>query len=303
MEYLLKTKDLKKTYFGKPAVNKINIDIKKGDIYGFIGKNGAGKTTTMKMIVGLERPSSGEIELFENKNLNEGRSKLGTVIEYPCLYPYMTARQNVEAQRYLLNVKDKSVVDDVLEIVGLSDTGNKKAKNFSLGMKQRLAIALSLVGNPEFLMLDEPINGLDPMGIKDIRDLILTLNRERGITIMMSSHILGELVKISTRFGIINKGELVDQFDYDELKERVKEKITIRVNDTIRAYDILKNEVKIENCIIDGDRSISIFDHLEDSGVITAALANNDVILESINKDGGDYESYFIKLMGGNKND
>lgn len=303
MEYLLNTNDLKKAYLGKPVVNKININIKKGDIYGFIGRNGAGKTTTMKMIAGLEKPTSGSLELFGDKNLNYGRSKIGTVIEYPCLYPYMTARQNINAQRHLLNMRDESIVDEILDIVGLGNTGNKKAKNFSLGMKQRLAIALSLVGEPEFLMLDEPINGLDPMGIKDIRDLILKLNKERGITVMISSHILGELVKISTRFGIINKGELVAQFDSDELKEKVKEKIKIRVNDVDRAYNVLKEEIGVENCEIDSEREISVFDCLEKSGEISSALAQNDIILESMAKEGSDYESYFIELMGGNNND
>ncbi len=303
MEYLLKTSDLKKAYMGKTVVNKINIDIKKGDIYGFIGRNGAGKTTTMKMIAGLEKPTSGGIELFEDHNLKYGRSKIGTVIEYPCIYPYMTARQNIETQRKLLNMRDKSVVSELLDIVGLGDTGHKKAKNFSLGMKQRLAIALSLVGEPEFLMLDEPINGLDPMGIRDIRDLILKLNKERGITVMISSHILGELVKISTRFGIINKGKLVAQFDAEDLKEKVKEKVKIRVNDAERAFGVLKNIIGVEDCVVESEREISVYDHLDKTGEMSKALAENDIILESIGKEGTDYEEYFIELMGGNEND
>lgn len=302
MEYVLKTKDLTKVYSRKPAVNKVNLEIKKGEIYGFIGRNGAGKTTTIRMAVGLAKPTSGEIELFGSKNLKEGRAKVGTVIEYPALYPYMTARQNVETQRHLLNVKDKSVTDDVLEVVGLNNTGRKKAKDFSLGMKQRLAIALALVGDPEFLFLDEPINGLDPMGIKDVRDLILKLNRERGITIMISSHILGELVKMATCYGVINNGEIVDQFDAEELKSRVKTSIKIKVNDPDRACDILCNEIGVNDYNMEDDGSISVFDHLDESGKINLVLSSNDIIIESISKEGGDYEEYFIKLMGGNKN-
>ncbi len=302
MEYVLRTKDLTKIYSRKAAVNKVNLEIKKGDIYGFIGKNGAGKTTTIRMAVGLAKPTSGEIELFESKNLNKGRAKVGTVIEYPALYPYMSARQNLETQRLLLNVKDKSVTDEILEIVGLADVGRKKAKDFSLGMKQRLAIALSLIGDPEFLFLDEPINGLDPMGIKEIRDLILKLNKERGITIMISSHILGELVKMATCYGVINNGELVDQFDADDLKNRVKTRIRIKANDPDGVCQILQNEIGVQDCTLEDDGSVSVFDHLDDSGKINLALSEHDIIVEYINKEGGDYEDYFIKLMGGNKN-
>ena len=302
MEYVLRTKDLTKVYARKKAVDKVNLEIKKGDIYGFIGKNGAGKTTTIRMAVGLAKPTSGQIELFESTNLKKGRAKVGTVIEYPSLYPYMNARQNVEAQRLLLGVKDKSVTDDVLKIVGLDNTGRKKAKDFSLGMKQRLAIALALVGDPEFLFLDEPINGLDPMGIKDVRDLILKLNKERNITIMISSHILGELVKIATCYGVINNGALVDQFGAEELKTRVKTCINIKVNDAVKACDVLREDVGVQKCEINDDRSISVFDHLDMQGNMSLALAKNDIILESINREGGDYESYFIKLMGGNNN-
>ncbi len=177
-EYVLQTFDLTKTYARKNAVDHINLKIRKGDIYGFIGKNGAGKTTTIKMVVGLITPSSGEIELFGSDDLQKGRKKSGTVIESPAYYPYLNARQNIEVQRIMKGVKDKSITDELLTVVGLENAGRKKAKNFSLGMKQRLAIALALVGDPEFLFLDEPINGLDPAGIKDVRELVLKLSKE-----------------------------------------------------------------------------------------------------------------------------
>lgn len=303
MEYVLKTKELTKIYAGKPAVDHVNIEIKKGDIYGFIGRNGAGKTTFIRTVVGLAKPSSGEIELFEDKNLEKGRSKIGTVIEYPAVYPHLTAKQNMEAQRLLMGVSDKKKTEELLDIVGLKGTGNKKAKNFSLGMKQRLAIALALIGEPEFLFLDEPINGLDPAGIKDIRDLILKLNREHGITIMVSSHILGELSKIATCYGVINDGKLVDQFRAEELKDRVMSGVRLKVNDVDRACKILTQEIGVVKYRKDGDDSVIIFDHNDDMGKINSALTSHDIIVSSIINEGNDFEEYFIQLMGVGKND
>ena len=215
-EYVLRTKDLTKKYSKNVAVDAVNLEVRKGDIYGFIGKNGAGKTTTIKMIAGLSKATSGEIELFESQDVLEGQKKIGTVIENPAFYPYMTARQNIEVQRIMKGISDKSITDQLLEIVGLNHIGRKKAKNFSLGMKQRLAIAIALVGNPEFLLLDEPINGLDPSGIKDLRELIIKLNKEAGITVLISSHILSELTKFATCYGIIQNGKLVKQVTAEE---------------------------------------------------------------------------------------
>ncbi len=302
-ECVLKTSELTKTYARKNAVDHINLEIHKGDIYGFIGKNGAGKTTTIKMIVGLNNPTSGSIELFGSDNLQEGRHKIGTVIENPALYPYLSARQNIEAQRIMKGVKDKSITDDLLDIVGLKDAGNKKAKNFSLGMKQRLAIALALVGDPEFLLLDEPINGLDPTGIRDIRELILKLNREAGITILISSHILGELAKIATSYGVINNGVLVDQFTAEELKQKVRPCLKITVNDPERAIAILKDCLDISDIELENN-SIKVYEMLDKSVEINSALESNDIIVQFFSKEDGDYENYFIKLMeGGAKND
>lgn len=301
-EYVLQTHDLTKTYARKNAVDHINLKIRKGDIYGFIGKNGAGKTTTIKMIVGLSNPTSGEIELFGSTDLNEGRKRIGTVIENPALYPYLTARQNIEAQRIMKGVTDKSITDDLLEIVGLKDTGRKKAKNFSLGMKQRLAIALALVGDPEFLLLDEPINGLDPTGIKDIRELILKLNREAGITVLISSHILGELAKISTSYGIISNGALIEQFTAEELKNRVRDCLKITVNNPEKAVSVLKDSLGISDIQVEGN-SIRVYEMLDKSVDINSILESNDIIVQFFEKETGDYENEFIKLMeGGNKN-
>lgn len=301
-EYVLQTHELTKTYARKNAVDHINLKIRKGDIYGFIGKNGAGKTTTIKMIVGLSNPTSGEIELFGSTDLNEGRKRIGTVIENPALYPYLTARQNIEAQRIMKGVTDKSITDDLLEIVGLKDTGKKKAKNFSLGMKQRLAIALALVGDPEFLLLDEPINGLDPTGIKDIRELILKLNREAGITVLISSHILGELAKISTSYGVISNGALIEQFTAEELKNRVRDCLKITVNNPEKAVSVLKDSLGISDIQVEGN-SVRVYEMLDKSVDINSILESNDIIVQFFEKETGDYESEFIKLMeGGNKN-
>lgn len=302
MDYVLKTTDLTKIYAHKPVVNKVNLKLRKGDIYGFIGKNGAGKTTTIRMIVGLARSNGGEIELFGSKDLAKGRAKVGTVIEYPALYPYMTARQNLEVQRKLLGVKEKNKTEEILDIIGLKDTGRKKAKNFSLGMKQRLAIGLALMGDPEFLFLDEPTNGLDPEGIKNIRDLIRKLNKKHNITIMISSHILGELYKIATCYGFINNGELVAQFDADELSKRVKQSMKIKVNNVEKACKILSEKMGISDYSIEGENTIVLSSNFDKQGEINSALSKEDIIVHSINTEGGDYEQYFIDLMGGSKN-
>lgn len=302
MQTILKTRRLTKSFGKKLAVNEVNMEIKKGDIYGFIGKNGAGKTTLLRTIVGLAAPTSGTLELFNSADLDKGRRKIGSVIEYPAFYPHFTARKNLEIQKILLgNVKDDEI-DEILKIVGLGDTANKKAKSFSLGMKQRLAIAIALIGSPEFLILDEPINGLDPTGVKDVRDLILHLNKEFGITVLISSHILEELSKVATRYGVIADGVLVDQFSKKELEARVQKFMEIEVDDIEKATNIIKSNIEISKIDV-VDNKIRIYDHLEDSGMINSTLSQNGVIVKSLSSRGEDYESYFIKLIGGNVND
>ncbi|MBR2734999.1 MAG: ABC transporter ATP-binding protein [Clostridia bacterium] len=295
-EYVLETKDLTKKYSKKAVVDNLNIKIRKGDIYGFIGKNGAGKTTTIKMIAGLANPTSGAVSLFGSDNLADGRKKIGTIIENPAIYPYMNARQNIEVQRILKGVDDKSIVDQILDIVGLSGAGNKKAKKFSLGMKQRLAIAIALVGSPELLILDEPINGLDPIGIKDIRNLILKLTQEAGITVLISSHILGELMKIATCYGIIKDGKLVKQMTAEELGEIVKPQAEFVVNDPEKTQAILKEVFGISNMQVQGNW-ICIHEAVERYDEIKKYLEENDIVITSARKANDDYEEYLIKLM------
>lgn len=303
MEYALRTKNLSKKFSKKLAIDSVGINIKKGDIYGLIGKNGAGKTTLIRTIVGLAAPTAGEIELFESTDLKKQRYKIGTVIESPAVYPNFTAKQNLIAQQKLFGKTDINEINQILEIVGLADTGKKKAKNFSLGMKQRLAIAISLIGNPEFLVLDEPINGLDPAGIKDVRDLILKLNKENNITVLISSHILGELAKIATRYGVICNGKLVDEFTPQELQSRVRKCLAINVDNTELTSKIIKESLNTNNYEIKSDKLIYLYDNIDEPSKVNTLLVTNGVIVNSINTIGDDYEPYLIKLMEGSEND
>ena len=298
---ILNTKNLTKTYKKKNAVSNLNMSINKGDIYGFIGKNGAGKTTTIKMIVGLAAPTSGEITLFESKSLNQGRRKIGTVIEAPAFVPNLTARQNMLIQWKLLGNKNPAIIDEMLNLVGLDYVGKKKVKNFSLGMKQRLGIAMTLMGEPEFLVLDEPTNGLDPKGIVEVRELLQKLNEERGLTILISSHILSELAKLATRIGIIDDGVLLEEFSIDELDERCKSKLVVLADDTEKAKDILAEQLNLNDYKVIDTNTIEIYDKGVDSGTINTTLAKNDVVVNSISTSHADLEEYFLNVIKGGK--
>ncbi len=301
MENILKTVDITKKFSKKVAVSAVNMNIKKGDIYGFIGRNGAGKTTLIKMLVGLSQPTSGSVELFDSKNLNKARHKIGTVIEAPAFVPHLSARQNMLIQWTLLGSKDKSIIDETLKLVGLGNVGNKKVKKFSLGMKQRLGIAMTLMGEPEFLILDEPTNGLDPEGIIEIRQMLKKLNQEKGLTILISSHILGELSKLATRYGIINDCVLVEEFTEQELSERCKASLIVKVNDVVKACEILKSELNTDKFSVLNENTIEISDFVDNPGMVNSTLAKNDVIVDSISNKSIDLEDYFMKVIGGNK--
>ena len=220
MEYILQTQKLCKKYGKFKALNDLTINVPKGSIYGMVGRNGAGKTTLIRVITGLNNPTSGEFSLFGVKNndrkLLETRRKMGAVVETPSLHPEMSAKDNLIQQTKALGISDEKL-DDILKLVGLANTGKKKAKNFSLGMRQRLGIAFSLVGDPEFLVLDEPINGLDPQGIIEVREMIMRLNQEKGITILISSHILDELSRLATHYGFIEHGHVIKEMSAEEL--------------------------------------------------------------------------------------
>lgn len=299
MSLVLQTNDLTKKYGKQIAVNKVNLNIEKGDIYGLIGKNGAGKTTIMKIACGLIYQDQGDIKLFESNNLQKARKRMGCVIEQPALYPNMTARENLIYYDKLLGIADYGNVDEVIGLVGLQNTGKKKTKAFSLGMKQRLSIAISLLGNPDFLILDEPINGLDPSGIKEVRELLLKLNSENEITILISSHILGELTKIATKYGVINKGVLIDEFQAVELEERCKKCLTIVVNNSEKAAYVLKNNINSSDFKVFDEGKICIYDYLDIPEQINKELVENGVLVSGICLEGNDIEGYFVKLMGG----
>lgn len=302
MEVILKTENLTKNYPKKIALSNVNITIRKGDIYGFIGKNGAGKTTLMKLVVGLASPSEGSLELFESYNLRNGRQKIGSIIESPTFIPHLTAKQNLHVQMMLKGYKNQSQIDEVLKLVNLSDTGKKKVKNFSLGMKQRLGIAMSLLGEPEFLVLDEPTNGLDPEGIIEVRNLLKKLNKEKNLTILISSHILSELSKLATRYGIINDGILIDEFTQIELENRCQASLIIKVDNVNRAIEVLKESLYAEKISAINENTIELFGFNDKAGVVNTMLAKNDIIVYSLTNTSVDLEEYFMQMIGGNKN-
>jgi ABC-2 type transport system ATP-binding protein len=299
MDYVLQTNEVTKDFSGKLAVDHVSIKVKKGDIYGFIGENGAGKTTLMRMVCGLAAPTSGDIALFGSRDLVSQRNKIGCTIENPALYPAMTAMENMEAQRLLLGINDKTVCAKLLNMAGISGTGKKKAGNFSLGMKQRLMIALSLLGDPEFLVLDEPTNGLDPMGIKEVRDFIGRLNGERGITVLVSSHILGDLEKIATRYGVISNGKMVDEFHADELVSRCGKNLVIYSDNAQKVEEIVGNLFINAEFERTPENAVRIKGHVEDAGCICNQLVNQGVTVNALIPTGEKLEDYFLKLMGG----
>lgn len=298
MEYILQTQNLTKAFKDKVAVNCVNMNVKKGDVYGFIGKNGAGKSTFMKMICGSIMPSGGKIKLYESDNLTDGRKRIGSIIESPSFYPSMSVKENMIYYCIITGNYKRSKINDILEKVGLIEWADKKANFLSLGMKQRLAIAIALISDADLLILDEPINGLDPTGIKEIRELLIGLNQEYKITIIISSHILGELSKIATRYGVINNGFLIDEFDHNEIAARCKKYVKLEVDNSENAYYILREIIGRNNFKVIDKNLIHIYDSFERISDINKALVLNNINVTCINKEGKDFEEYLINLMG-----
>lgn len=301
-EYVLVTEDVTKVYGKHKAVNRVSMHVEKGAIYGFIGKNGAGKTTFMRMVAGLAAPTMGQMELFGSKELEKQRIRIGTLIENPGAFGNMTARENLETVRRQFGITDKHAVEEMLEFVGLAGTGKKKVKNFSMGMKQRLGIGIALFRNPDFLILDEPINGLDPEGIIEIRELLLKLNREREITILISSHILGELSKIATHYGIIRDGALIEEFGAKELADRCRRCHKIIVDNTELAANILEEKLHITGFDIPQQNTVRIFERLEETEKTNRELVVGGVNVKESYLAGQDLEGYFMELLGGGEN-
>lgn len=297
-ENVVEINNLCKTYKDTKAVAHVNMTIKKGDIYGFIGRNGAGKSTTLKMIVGLIFSTSGQIKLFgESRNKFTDR-RIGSLIENPGLYPNLSAYDNMELKAIALGLKDKEKIIELLNLVKLDYKSKKIVKKFSLGMKQRLAIALALLGNPDLLILDEPINGLDPEGIRQIREVIQYLNENKKMTIIISSHILGELSKIATRYGIIRDGQMIEEISAKELDQKCRDYLLLKVEQVEKAIPLLENDLGIYDYIVHENNEIRIYDNIE-SSKINLVLTKHNIKINQIYYQKQDLESYFLEKIGG----
>ncbi len=303
MDYVLTTENVTKVYGEHKAVNRVSMHVEKGAIYGFIGKNGAGKTTFMRMVAGLAAPTEGEIKLFGSADLEKQRGRIGTLIENAGIYANMTAKENLEIVRRNFGITEKDAVDEMLKFVGLDGVGKKKVKNFSMGMKQRLGLAISLFRNPDFLILDEPINGLDPEGIIEIRELLIKMNREKGMTILISSHILGELSKIATHYGIIRDGALIEEFEAKELQERCRRCQKLIVDNDELAVSILEEKLNIQNYDVPSKGIIRVFDNFDKQEQMNRELILGGVNIKESFLTGQDLEGYFMELLGGGSND
>ena len=303
MEYVLTTSALSKTYRKFEALKDLTMHIPKGAIYGFVGRNGAGKTTLIRVICGLQEPTSGEYAIYgisnKNKQISKSRHRMGAVVETPSIYLDMTAEDNLKQQALVLGLPSYKSIPEILKLVGLENTGKKKARNFSLGMKQRLGIAVALIGNPDFIVLDEPINGLDPQGIVEIRELILKLNREHGITVLISSHILGELSKLATHYGFIEKGHIVKEISADELEAACRKCVRVEVSDT-KALARVLDEKEMDYEIVT-DRTANIYGEITLSTLVLALAKENCELISSHEQD-ENLETYFINLIGGGEN-
>ena len=299
MDFILKTNQLTKQYKLQKAVDNVSVSIERGSIYGLIGRNGAGKTTFLKMIGGLAAPTSGDIELM-GCHLTDGTihnvyEKLGALIEQPGIYKNMTAFENCRLKALCCGVFSEDYVKGKLAMAGLENVGNKTVGNFSLGMKQRLGIAMATIGEPEMLILDEPINGLDPQGIIEVRDIIHRINTEQKITILISSHILEELSKLATHYGIIHNGRLIEQLSHDELLEKCTSRLEILTDNAKKTAKVLKN-FGCHYSVVD-DRMVFVNDRLDKSAAINKALVNAGIEVESLYRHNQSLEEYFISLI------
>lgn len=303
MDYVLKTNALRKNYKDFKALNGLSMNVPKGSIYGFVGKNGAGKTTLIRLICGLQEPTSGDYMLYGKKNTDreivKSRRRMGAVVEMPSIYLDMTAEDNLKQQYRILGLPSYDGLTDILKLVGLENTGKKKAKNFSLGMRQRLGIAIALAGDPDFLVLDEPVNGLDPQGIIEIRELILKLNREHQITVLISSHILDELSRLATHYGFIDSGRMVKEISAKELEAACRKCVRLEVTN-VKALAHVLDGMGLSYTVL-SDTQADIFANVHVSH-LAAALAKEHCEVIAIQERDESLESYYISLVGGGKN-
>lgn len=300
MDYILQTDSLTKKYKNFQALNGLTMRVPKGAIYGFVGKNGAGKTTLIRLICGLQEPTSGSFTLYgipnRSRSIVKSRRRMGAVVETPSIYMDMTAQENLKQQYLVLGLPSYDGIPELLRLVGLENTGKKKVRNFSLGMKQRLGIAVALAGDPDFLVLDEPVNGLDPQGIVEMRELLLKLNRERQITILISSHILDELSRLATHYGFIDSGRMVKEMSAEELEAACRKCVRMEVTDTkalARVLDGMRVDYKILSAT-----TADVFAKVNVTQLATALSKENCEVLSMQEKDES-LESYYISLVGG----
>ncbi|HAP7627257.1 ATP-binding cassette domain-containing protein [Enterococcus faecium] len=297
-ETVLKATGITKKYGAAKALDKVSIEIKRGMIYGLIGENGAGKSTFMRTIMGLISIDEGSIELFGTTDLQAARRRMGQSIETPALYPELTARDNLRIQAANGGVSDREI-EDLLKMMRLENTGKKKAKNFSLGMRQRLAIANALITNPEFLILDEPTNGMDPAGMAEMREIIQRLVKERGITVLLSSHLLDELSQIATHYGILHEGHLIKELSKEELAQESRQFIKIDTSATEQAVTVL-DSLGYRDYFVQSSRVIQLFEGIDQVAAINQALVEAKVPVDGIHLVGQKLEDYFLQLTGDN---
>ncbi|AKL85366.1 ABC transporter ATP-binding protein [Bacillus atrophaeus] len=302
MTYTVNINGLTKTFQGKEVVSNVNMHIRKGEIYGFLGPNGAGKTTVMKMLTSLVKPTGGEIEILGHKLTNTSYKvlgRIGSMIEYPIFYEKLTAQENLELHCEYMGYHDKNSIQEVLGMVNLKNIEDKAVKTFSLGMKQRLGIARAIITKPELLILDEPINGLDPVGIKEIRHLFQVLSKEYGMTLLISSHMLSEIEQIADTIGVIRDGRLLEEVSMDKIRGQNTEYIELVTTNRTKACFVLENELGIANFKILNEKTVRIYDSDASQAAISKALILNDIDIESINKKYTSLEDYFLSLING----
>ncbi len=301
---VLQTNNITKSYNHFKALDGISITLEAGHIYGFIGENGAGKTTLMRILTGLSVPTDGTYSLFGKENhgqMQDVRRRIGSTIEQPTLYPEFSAYRNLELQRILLGNPDKSVCDELLKLLDLFDVRDKKVREFSMGMKQRLGVALALVGKPELLILDEPVNGLDPKNISALRMLLKKLNEERGITMLISSHILNELYLLATDYIIIHKGKIIESLSHEQLKEKCENYVKVCSDSLPQCVAVIEKELKISDYKVIDDHTLHIYAFTEEPQQISRVLTQNNIIIGELSVCGQSLAEYFLTLTGGKR--
>lgn len=304
MTYLVRTNQLTKLFQGKEVISNMNMNVPKGKIYGFLGPNGAGKTTVMKMLTNLVKPSAGEIEILGQKLTHSSYDilgRIGSMIEYPIFYEKMTARENLELHCEYMGYYNREAIGEALAMVNLKNIDHKPVKNFSLGMKQRLGIARAIVTKPELLILDEPINGLDPVGLKEIRDVFHTLNKEYGMTLLISSHILAEMEQLADIIGVIRDGRLITEISMDNIRGQTTQYIEITTTNQRKACFVIVDKLNLSNFKVIDEKTIRIYESKISQEVIFKTLVLHDVGIESINRKAMSLEEYFLGLIHDDK--